>query len=78
MMLGQDRRTRVSLLNATRKCVTRICCTFVALLNACDSVVTLEEGKCAHDHIIQSGWDSNVFLGSSLVDMYAKCKSLYI
>ncbi len=76
--MGQDKRTRVSLLNAARKCVTRIFCTFVALLNACDSVVTLEEGKCAHDHIIQSGWDSNVFLGSSLVDMYAKCKSLYI
>jgi len=76
--VGQDKRTTLSLLNAARKCVTRIFCTFVALLNACDSVVTLEEGKCAHVHIIQSGWDSNVFLGSSLVNMYAKCKSLYI
>ncbi len=24
----------------------------------------------------QSGWDSNVFVGTSLVDMYAKCGSM--
>ncbi len=59
--MGQDRRTRVSLLNATRKCVTRFCCTFVALLNACDSVVTLEEGKCAHESY-HSKWMGFKFL----------------
>jgi pentatricopeptide repeat protein len=47
--------------------------TFVGVLNACASVVALEEGKHAHEQIIERGWDSNTFLASSLVDMYAKC-----
>jgi pentatricopeptide repeat protein len=47
--------------------------TFVGVLNACASTGALEEGRCAHEQIIQSGWDSDVFVGSSLVDMYAKC-----
>jgi pentatricopeptide repeat protein len=50
--------------------------TFVGVVNACASLVALEEGRCAHQQIIQSGWDSNVFVGSSLVDMYAKCGSM--
>jgi pentatricopeptide repeat protein len=40
------------------------------------SIKVLEEGRHAHEHIIQSGWDSNVFVGSSLVDMYAKCGNM--
>jgi pentatricopeptide repeat protein len=47
--------------------------TFVGVLNACASVVALEEGSFAHEQIIERGWDSDVFVGSSLVDMYAKC-----
>ncbi len=50
--------------------------TFVGVLKACASVVAIEEGRCVHQKIIQSGLDSNVFVGSSLVDMYAKCGSI--
>jgi pentatricopeptide repeat protein len=50
--------------------------TFVGVLNACASVVALEDGRCVHVQIIESGWDSNLFVGSSLVDMYAKCESM--
>ncbi len=50
--------------------------TFVGVVNACASLVALEEGRYAHQQIIQSGWDSNVFVGSSLIDMYAKCGSM--
>jgi hypothetical protein len=46
--------------------------TFVGVLNACASVVVLEEGRFAHEHFIQSGWDSDVFMGNNLVHMYAK------
>ncbi|CAK9191490.1 unnamed protein product [Sphagnum troendelagicum] len=46
--------------------------TFVGVLNVCASVAALEEGKCAHEQIIQSGLESDVFVGNSLVDMYAK------
>jgi pentatricopeptide repeat protein len=50
--------------------------TFVAVLNACASVVAIEEGRTAHEQIIQSGWDSYVKVGNCLVDMYAKCGSM--
>ncbi len=50
--------------------------TFVGVLNACASVVALEEGRCIHQQIIRSGLESDVFAGSSLVDMYAKCGSV--
>jgi pentatricopeptide repeat protein len=49
---------------------------FVGVLNACSSIVALEEGRHVHDQVIASGWESDVFVGSSLVDMYAKCGSL--
>jgi pentatricopeptide repeat protein len=46
------------------------------VLNACASVLALEEGRYAHEQIIQIGWDSDVFVRSTLVDMYAKCGSM--
>jgi len=47
--------------------------TFVGVLNACATVLGLEEGRCVHQEVIQSGLELDVFVGSSLVDMYAKC-----
>jgi hypothetical protein len=45
--------------------------TFVRLLNAYASIVSCEEGRCAHEQIIQSGWDSDVIVRNrSMVDMY--------
>ncbi len=45
-------------------------------LNACASVLALEEGRCVHQQIIQHGLESDVFVESSLVDMDAKCGTL--
>ncbi len=50
--------------------------TFVAVLNACVSVVALEDGRNVHDWIVQSSCAIDVFVGSSLVDMYTKCGSI--
>jgi pentatricopeptide repeat protein len=50
--------------------------TFVGVLNACASIGALEEGRCAHAEITQSGCESHVFVWNSLVDMYAKCGSM--
>ncbi|CAM6075269.1 unnamed protein product [Sphagnum tenellum] len=50
--------------------------TFVGVLNACASEVALEEGRHAHEQIIQSGFESDVFVGSSLINMYTKCGSM--
>ncbi len=50
--------------------------TFVPILNACASLWALEEAKCVHKQIIQCGCESDVFVGTSLVDMYAKCGNM--
>ncbi|KAJ7534649.1 hypothetical protein O6H91_13G104200 [Diphasiastrum complanatum] len=47
--------------------------TYVVLLKACASIAALEEGKQIHSDIIKSGFESDVIVGSILVDMYAKC-----
>jgi hypothetical protein len=43
----------------------------LGVLNACANIVALDEGRCSHKQIIQSGVNSNGFSGSSLVDTYA-------
>ncbi|KAH8956695.1 hypothetical protein BDL97_07G055400 [Sphagnum fallax] len=47
--------------------------TFLPVLNACAHLRALEEGRQAHELIMQTGCEADVFVGSSLVDMYAKC-----
>jgi hypothetical protein len=46
------------------------------VLNAFGSVVALEEGRHAHECIIESGSDSDLFVGNSLIDIYIKCGSM--
>jgi pentatricopeptide repeat protein len=48
----------------------------MAVLKACASVVALEEGRCVHEQIIQNCFESNVFGGHSLIDMYVKGGSM--
>ncbi len=50
--------------------------TFVGMLIACANTVALEVGMCVHQQIVQSGLEFDVFMGNSLVDMYAKCGSM--
>jgi hypothetical protein len=39
-------------------------------------MVAYEEGKSVHEQIIRSFCEFDIFVGSSLVDMYTKCGSL--
>jgi pentatricopeptide repeat protein len=50
--------------------------TFVGVLNACASTTSLKEGRHVHEQIMRSGCESNIFVGNSLIDMYAKCGSI--
>eukprot|EP01018_Ginkgo_biloba_P023998 Gb_36142 [translate_table: standard] len=50
--------------------------TFTSVLPACASLAALEHGKEVHGEIIRSGFESDVFVGSALVDMYVKCESI--
>eukprot|EP01018_Ginkgo_biloba_P026305 Gb_39298 [translate_table: standard] len=50
--------------------------TFASILPACADMAALEHGKEIHENIICSGFQSDVFVGSALVDMYIKCGSI--
>jgi pentatricopeptide repeat protein len=50
--------------------------TFLQVINACASLRALGNGRLVHEQLVQSGWESDVFLGSSLINMYAKCGSI--
>jgi pentatricopeptide repeat protein len=50
--------------------------TFVQVIKACSGLGTLGGGRLVHEQLIQSGCESDVFVGSSLVDMYAKSGSI--
>jgi pentatricopeptide repeat protein len=47
--------------------------TFLPVLNSCAGLQALEEARRAHELIMQTGCEADVLVGSSLVDMYAKC-----
>ncbi|CAN6444634.1 unnamed protein product [Victoria cruziana] len=47
--------------------------TFPFVLKACSGLSALKVGKDVHELAVQTGWESDVFVGAGLVDMYAKC-----
>ncbi|KAJ7538130.1 hypothetical protein O6H91_11G035300 [Diphasiastrum complanatum] len=49
---------------------------FVAALNACSTIGALEEGRCIHAQVIESGYETDVFVVSCLVNMYSENQSL--
>ncbi|KAF5182795.1 Pentatricopeptide repeat-containing protein [Thalictrum thalictroides] len=42
-------------------------------LSACANIRALQLGKQVHCYSVKSGFDLNIYAGSSLIDMYAKC-----
>eukprot|EP01018_Ginkgo_biloba_P018660 Gb_14850 [translate_table: standard] len=50
--------------------------TFASVLSACANLAVLKHGKEIHGHINRNGFQSDMFVGNALVDMYAKCGSI--
>nr|DAD27639.1 TPA_asm: hypothetical protein HUJ06_029107 [Nelumbo nucifera] len=50
--------------------------TFSVLFHACSCLGSLLQGKLLHAHVIKTPFVSNVYVGTSLVDMYAKCGNI--
>ncbi|XAR50733.1 hypothetical protein NMG60_11005145 [Bertholletia excelsa] len=50
--------------------------TLVCVLSACSQVGAFELGLWVHDYVRENGFDVNVFLGTSLINMYARCGSI--
>eukprot|EP01018_Ginkgo_biloba_P039897 Gb_15476 [translate_table: standard] len=47
--------------------------TFVSILGACASLAAFEQGKQLHQYTIKMGFQSNIYVGSAFISMYAKC-----
>ncbi|KAI9084072.1 hypothetical protein K1719_034068 [Acacia pycnantha] len=47
--------------------------TLSAVLLACAHSGTLRVGKCIHDQVIKMALEDDVFVGTSIIDMYCKC-----
>ncbi|KAI5082556.1 hypothetical protein GOP47_0002299 [Adiantum capillus-veneris] len=50
--------------------------TFVCTLKACTSLGAMSKGQEIHQEIVRVGLEGEPFVGSALVDMYAKCASV--
>ncbi|KAJ4970019.1 hypothetical protein NE237_003118 [Protea cynaroides] len=50
--------------------------TLGSVLRACSIVASLQRGQQVHAHAIKTHFDTNVFVVTGLVDMYAKCKQV--
>eukprot|EP01018_Ginkgo_biloba_P026983 Gb_37624 [translate_table: standard] len=50
--------------------------TFASVFMACASIAALQHGRQFHVHVIKMVFDLDIFVGSALVDMYAKCGSI--
>ncbi|XP_015571628.2 pentatricopeptide repeat-containing protein At3g24000, mitochondrial [Ricinus communis] len=50
--------------------------TFVGVLRSCSSLLNVWFGKQVHAHIIKNSLDGNDFVGTALIDMYAKNRCL--
>jgi pentatricopeptide repeat protein len=50
--------------------------TYAGILPACATIAYLQHAEELHEEIIRSGFESNLFVGSSLIDVYVKCKNV--
>ncbi len=70
--VGKARKLKIEPTNVAGKSVQADTVTFVGVFNGSASIVALEE---VHEQITMNGSHYDVFVGSGLIDMYAKFKS---
>ncbi|XP_022759762.1 pentatricopeptide repeat-containing protein At1g06143 [Durio zibethinus] len=50
--------------------------TMASCISACAHLGALDTGKQIHHYVMENGFNLDVYIGSALIDMYAKCGSL--
>nr|CAD1819192.1 unnamed protein product [Ananas comosus var. bracteatus] len=50
--------------------------TLIAVLGVCDRIAALQFGRSLHGYVTKRGYDREVTVNTSLIDMYSKCGSL--
>lgn len=49
---------------------------FVSILKGCSTAAALRQGKCIHAQVVSCSFESDIYIGSSLIDCYIKCGQL--
>ncbi|MCO5547040.1 hypothetical protein L7F22_000481 [Adiantum nelumboides] len=49
---------------------------FIDGLSACATMESLSDGYSLHSDVVKAGLDSDILVGTTVVDMYAKCRSM--
>lgn len=52
--------------------------TIVIILPACADLGALKQGKWIHHYVVRNGFGSDIYVGTALIDMYAKCGSIEV
>ncbi|KAI4351638.1 hypothetical protein L6164_005981 [Bauhinia variegata] len=50
--------------------------TLGSILRVCSALGLIQSGEQIHGYVVKTGFESNVFVVTVLVDMYAKCKCI--
>ncbi|KAL2482079.1 Pentatricopeptide repeat-containing protein [Forsythia ovata] len=50
--------------------------TFISILRSCSSLSNVKFGKQVHAHVIKENFEYDGYVGTALIDMYAKCGAL--
>ncbi|KAG6420250.1 hypothetical protein SASPL_116772 [Salvia splendens] len=50
--------------------------TFPSVINACGSSMDFEKGRAVHDHVVELGFQFDLYISNALIDMYARCHEL--
>ncbi|KAG7971556.1 hypothetical protein I3843_07G140300 [Carya illinoinensis] len=50
--------------------------TFAGVINACSDIGADTEGKQVHGYSLKMGYESQIYIMTALIDMYAKCHSI--
>lgn len=66
----------LQILCASHHCISFNSYTYASILQTCTSKMALMEGKQVHAHLLLSGFEEDLFLGTKLISMYAMCGSI--
>ncbi|XP_057855760.2 pentatricopeptide repeat-containing protein At5g04780, mitochondrial [Cryptomeria japonica] len=73
---GEDEEALVIFRQVQRNGLSQNQFTLSSALSACSSLADMQEGIQVHSVAIKTGFQPHVFVGTALVDMYAKCGSI--
>uniref|UniRef100_A0A0E0JVZ8 Pentacotripeptide-repeat region of PRORP domain-containing protein n=1 Tax=Oryza punctata TaxID=4537 RepID=A0A0E0JVZ8_ORYPU len=49
---------------------------YASMINSCSRLSSIPQGRQIHAQVMKDGYDQNVYVGSALIDMYAKCGNM--